>query len=104
MLQGKQGVIFNGKKYLFSDKSIGSFVYIKDSAGKNENAQHHQMLSPSFVTLGHELGHSARMRGGGTTMGIDTIMEEDTGLSTDHARDIWQNSEELLNIKGFENR
>lgn len=103
-VEGKKGVILNGKKYLFNrDKAVGAFVTAVDGASQNENAAHHQIITPRFITLGHELGHAAHFRAGGTALVNAQIMQELTGQNPDVLQDVWQNSEELLTIQGWEN-
>jgi hypothetical protein len=111
LLQNKIGVILNGKKYEFNKAvSVGSFVTAHEGASKNESAVHHQIMTPGWLTMGHELGHAAHMRGGGTNM-IDTanspgnpgIMETLTRDNAEKLNAKWQNGEEFLTIHNWEN-
>lgn len=106
ILSGAKGVILSGKKYTFNtDKEthVGAFVTAKEGESKSESANHHQILTPGWVTLGHELGHAVHFRGGGTNMENPQIMQDLTGKSRPELNQIWQNSEELLTIQGWEN-
>jgi hypothetical protein len=103
-VSGKLGVILNGQKYLFNrGQGVGAFVSVHDGASRNENAAHHQIATPRHVTLGHELGHAAHMRAGGTAMVNEGIMQQLGGAHAEKLTDTWQNSEELLTIQGWEN-
>lgn len=111
LLQKKKGVLVGGKKYEFNEKMrIGSYVTANEGESENESALHHQIMTPGWVTMGHELGHSAHMRAGGTTM-IDTgmgsqgagIMESVSGENPEQLNAFWQNAEEFFTIKGWEN-
>ncbi len=106
ILSGAKGVILSGKKYTFntvSEKRVGAFVTAKEGESKSEGTNHNQILTPSWVTLGHELGHAVHFRGGGTNMENPQIMQDLTGKSRPELNQIWQNSEELLTIQGWEN-
>lgn len=104
ILQGKKGIIFNNKKYLFSNTSTGAMVSVFEKESTSETEEHHQVFTPGFVTLGHELGHAMHMRGGGTNLNQNPeVMEGLTGQSPDRANAIWQNTEEELTIQGIEN-
>lgn len=105
VLQGKKGFIYNGKKYLFDKaKGVGSLVTAKSGVSRNENALHNQILTPGFITLGHELGHSVHMRGGAASLNQTEMLPLDTsGRSMENLKDVWQNTEELFTISNFEN-
>ncbi|HEX2614506.1 MAG TPA: hypothetical protein VHL10_03370, partial [Nitrososphaera sp.] len=104
LVEGAEGAILHGKKYKFrKEASVGAFVTAREGESKNESAAHHQILTPGWVTMGHELGHAAHMRGGATTMATPTIMQDITGRGEEELNATWQNSEELVTIRGWEN-
>lgn len=83
--------------------ATGSLVRITDPAsavkvGTNDN----EVLSPEFVTVGHELGHAARMLRGQTTSSTMRVGEHGVRGMADEQ--LWSSAEELLNITGVENR
>jgi len=105
LVSGKHGVILNNNKYMFG-AGTGSFVRSvpgNEAIPYNDNL--HEIVRPGFVTLGHELGHSAHMRGGGTT--LNAFQQEFgtalSGKTVEETRLLWDNSEELINIKNWEN-
>ena len=111
LLKRKKGVILGNKKYEFNKKeSVGAFVTAHEGASKNESAIHHQIMTPGWLTMGHELGHAAHMRGGGTHM-MDTaqspdnpgMMETLTGENPEKLNSKWQNAEEYQTINNWEN-
>jgi hypothetical protein len=104
LIQGKKGVFLGGKKYEFNKgTSVGAFVTAHEGESKNESAAHNQIMTPGWVTMGHELGHAAHMKGGGTTMLGASIMESLTGHDPEKLNTKWQNSEEFLTINNWEN-
>jgi hypothetical protein len=111
LLQNKKGVILNGKKYEFNKSvSVGAFVTAHEGASKNESATHHQIMTPGWLTMGHELGHAVHMRGGSTNMmdmanspGKPGIMENITGENAEKLNASWQNGEEFMTINNWEN-
>ena len=60
-----------------------------------------QILMPDFITLGHELGHAQRILRGASLHGEDMA---DMGVDDEVDQILWNNPEELVNIKGVENR
>ena len=104
LMEGKKGVFLGGKKYEFNKgTSVGAFVTAHEGESKNESAVHNQIMTPGWVTMGHELGHAAHMKGGGTTMLGASIMENLTGDDPEKLNTKWQNSEEYLTINNWEN-
>ncbi|MBN1286526.1 MAG: hypothetical protein JXB47_14095 [Anaerolineae bacterium] len=98
-----KGVIFNKKKYTFN-KGIGSFVKIAEGEASLAGTTKHQTLTPSFVTLAHELGHAANIRGGAATPEIKHgEFFALGGLSSQEGKEMWSEPEELLNITNIEN-
>lgn len=108
----KRGYILNGKKYTFG---TGSGAYVttvppragdehSDTAGLNGT----QIPTPTFITLGHELGHAVNIRAGAVTR-LDTDLMtslcqlQDPTLTAQDVTDNWSNSEEYLVINNIEN-
>jgi hypothetical protein len=108
VLTGKRGVVLNGNKYLFS-QGTGAFVKtVADTRpGVGQNVE--QIVKAGFVTLGHELGHAAHMRGGATTLPEPAVderaefMNAFSGRTPADTKLFWDNSEEFLNIMNTEN-
>ncbi|MCU0464577.1 MAG: hypothetical protein MUF38_08390 [Anaerolineae bacterium] len=97
---GKKGFTYNGRKYKFNNKSRGAFVTNPQGNAIHPGKGHgNQILTPSWVTMGHELGHAANMRTGATTLKTNELM----GLSGPGNNEHWDNPEELLNIENVEN-
>lgn len=101
LMGGKKGFVYNGKKYTFNEKRTGAFVTnVKDASLHPGKGTGNQILSPTWVTLAHELGHAANMRGGGTTLKANEL----SGLGgSGPEAEKWDNPEELLNIENIEN-
>jgi hypothetical protein len=101
LMGGKKGFVYNDKKYTFNANRTGAFVTnVKDSSLHPAKGTGNQILSPTWVTLAHELGHAANMRGGGTTLKAHELASlGGTGPEAEK----WDNPEELLNIENIEN-
>lgn len=104
---GLSGFTHGGKKYTFNQRGTGAFVTsipgVSVQPGKGAG---NEILSPGWVTLGHELGHAANMRAGSSTMGMKSFFDHPlvTGLAGGvQAGKKWDNAEELLNIENVEN-
>ncbi len=101
MMGGKKGFTYNGKKYKFNKQRTGAFVTnVADSSIHPAKGTGNQIQSPTWVTLGHELGHAANMRGGATTLKANEL--SGLGGKGDEAEK-WDNPEELINIENIEN-
>jgi len=97
---GKKGFTHGAQKYKFGKKTTGAFVTNPENNSIHPGKGHgNQILAPSWVTMGHELGHAANMRTGATTMKTNALMGLAGGGNNDH----WDNPEELLNIENVEN-
>jgi hypothetical protein len=107
VLGGGRGYTHGTKKYEFTKPGTGSFVTSFPQMSLMGGVhQRNQILDPSWVTLGHELGHSANMKAGGTQLKqlahVDAPLV--TGLGGGAVENKkWSNAEELLNIRNVEN-
>jgi hypothetical protein len=105
ILDGKTGVIMGGQKYAFGAGS-GAIVKIIDSHDDKKMAGEdnaNEVIDPSFVTLGHELGHAMKMRAGALAQGSSTTSMFEVLEPDANERRLWDNAEELINIQGIEN-
>jgi hypothetical protein len=100
---GKKGFSHKGKKYTYNTKGTGAFVTsFADKSIHPGKDSGNQILSPSWVTTGHELGHAANMKAGSSTIKTTgALMTSLAGGGKDS--DNWDNTEELLNIENVEN-
>lgn len=109
MLEGEKGVNHNGVSYTFG-KGSGSLVKIaKEDGNSLTDEQLNQILTPSYITLGHELGHAMRNRGGGSFAGtgletIDKFFAEEEGVADEDTRSLWTDAEEVVNITTSEKK
>lgn len=101
MMSGKKGFVYNKRKYKFNKNRTGAFVTnVEHSSLHPAKGTGNQIQSPTWVTLAHELGHAANMRGGGTTLKATELSSlGGTGAEAEK----WDNPEELLNIENIEN-
>ncbi|MFB9756140.1 M91 family zinc metallopeptidase [Paenibacillus hodogayensis] len=92
---------FDGEIYQ-TGQGTGSFVRIHGEGMKTLVGENNQeVVTPEFVTLGHELGHASRFLKGMTPdrfVGVDQFGVE--GMAD---RQLWHNAEEYLNINAVEN-
>ncbi|TMV48740.1 hypothetical protein FE783_16975 [Paenibacillus mesophilus] len=92
---------FNGKVYK-TGQSTGSLVRINDDGMKKLVGQGNQeIVTPEFVTVGHELGHASRFMKGmvpDSFVGVDQF-----GVGGKADQMLWHNAEEYLNINSVEN-
>lgn len=100
---GKKGFTHKDKQYDFNDKGTGAFVTsFGDKSIHPSKGTGNEILTPAWVTMGHELGHAVNMRAGATTLKTKgTLMDSLTGNAKNS--DEWDNTEELLNIENVEN-
>jgi len=104
---GKKGFTNQNTRYDFNKRRAGAFVTsFPGEATIPAKDTDHEILTPGWVTLGHELGHAANMRTGATT--IESKVAINGELLNDLAGGIeegkkWDNAEELLNIENVEN-
>lgn len=108
LLEGKKGVNYKGVSYTFG-RGSGSLVKIVEEDKPLTDKDLNQILTPSYITLGHELGHAMRNRGGASfaNAGVSTsnkLMTEEEGSDDDDARALWTDEEEVLNITTSEKR
>jgi hypothetical protein len=109
MMAGRPGVNHKGVSYTFG-KGGGSLVKIVEEGGESlVDKQLNQILTPSYLTLGHELGHAVRNRGGASfahagTETFDKLQLEEEGEKSAQAGALWTSSEEIINITSSENR
>jgi hypothetical protein len=98
---GKSGFMYNDRKFKFNSSRTGAFVTNVETPSMHPaKGTGHQILSPTWVTLGHELGHVVNMRGGATTLKANELSSlGGTGAEAEK----WDNPEELLNIENIEN-
>jgi hypothetical protein len=103
------GVIIAGKKYAFNQGTgarVNHIVEHKDSENRVMTKQGNawrEGLSPTSVTLGHELGHAIRNRLGASLSGQSQFLNL-TGVPAEK-QSFWSNNdEELLNITQVENK
>jgi hypothetical protein len=105
---GLSGFTHGGKKYEFSGQGTGAFVTsFPGQAVHPGRAPGNEILTPGWVTLGHELGHAANMRAGAATKSKKAHFDDPlvTGLAGGAAAGKkWDDAEELLNIENIENR
>ncbi|HVB97313.1 MAG TPA: M91 family zinc metallopeptidase, partial [Chloroflexota bacterium] len=109
VLNEKKGVVYQGKKYEFGE-GTGAFVHVDTNGGPSSltgsPGQDSEIISPRFITLAHELGHSANQRAGAGTAGAmgryDDLFTM-SGNATDVAKTDWDDPEEMLNILNVEN-
>lgn len=104
VLQGRRGVRLNGKKYLFGEGS-GAYIKMDQYEAKHRMVGEHQnqILTPEFVTLGHELGHAMKMRAGAMAPTKDSTVFG--ALEGDEMEQrLWDNAEEIININGIDNK
>lgn len=90
-----------GKIYK-TGQSTGSLVRINNDGMKTMVGERNQeIMTPEFVTVGHELGHASRFMKGMTPdalIGVDQF-----GVKGKADQALWHNSEEFLNIGSVEN-
>lgn len=100
---GQQGFTHGGKKHTFNTRGTGAFVTsYPGQAIHPAKGTGNEILTPGWVTLGHELGHAANFRAGATTLkGSSALVDSLTGVAG--SSDEWDNPEELLNIENVEN-
>lgn len=109
---GKKGVTLGGKKFAFNKGSGSRVGYIaehRDSENRvvthAKNGDWREGLSPTSVTLGHELGHALRnRRGANVDSAFTPKLLSHVGVDPDeHGQ--WSNTdEELVNIRQVENK
>lgn len=105
VLGGGRGVVRGGQREEFGE-GVGSFVTSFPGAGLNVNKETKEILTPSWVTLGHELGHSAHMKAGASNLHDKSAAPSDTFKQLaggEEETKKWDNLEELLVIKNIEN-
>ena len=108
VLGGKEGISHNSQQYAFG-KGSGAYVKMSGATGNDgfhmSGKQNNEVLRPKWVTMAHELGHAAKMRGGamaGSAMGGKDLFEAvEPNAST---RGLWTNPEEWINISHIENK
>lgn len=102
---GKRGFVHGNAKYDFAP-GTGSFVTSNPGEALNGNAAGNEIHTPGWVTLGHELGHSANMKAGATTIshkaGLSDLANGLAGGEQESEK--WDNSEEQLVIENVENK
>lgn len=109
IMAGLPGVNYKGKSYTFR-KGSGSLVKItKDEGRPDVNANLQQAVTPGFITLGHELGHAMRNKGGASFQNLGTedyegLLQTEEGAKDDDSKSLWTNAEELVNINTVENK
>ncbi len=106
VMRGGRGYTHAGMKYEFTT-GTGSFVasFPGQALMGRKDAQN-EILNPSWVTLGHELGHAANMKAGAaqlrrTAVGGQGLLADLAGGAD--AAQKWDNVEEFLNITNIEN-
>lgn len=67
-----------------------------------------EIITPSFITLAHELGHAVNIRGGAVTRNHPELMvalcrTDDPSLTDQDIEDRWSNGEEYFTISNIEN-
>ena len=104
---GLSGFTVGAKKYEFNTKGTGAFVTsfpgISVLPAKGTG---HELMTPGWVTLGHELGHVVNMRAGATTVTKKSHFDDPLVTALAGGKDKakkWDNAEELLNIENIEN-
>lgn len=86
---------------------VGSFVTSYSGHATNVDKDDHEVLTPGWVTLGHELGHSTNMKAGATTL-TDKANDKPSELFKSQAKgkggaEIYDNAEEFFVIENVEN-
>jgi hypothetical protein len=86
----------------------GSFVKLSEAHGADAGLHlggrgGEAVLNPGHVTLGHELGHAAKMRAGALVPAADRDVFPAFGVDSEPEQQLWTNPEELANIEGVEN-
>lgn len=106
--EGKRGIVYANQKYAFGE-GTGAFVRIVSDGNAGVRAgvpgSDHEIIAPRFITLAHELGHSANQRAGAGVAGGLRVAEL-LGLgadSTEKNKVRWDDPEEMLNITNVEN-
>lgn len=109
IMKGKtKGVTWGGKRYRFGGGQ-GSYVRIQESTGHNVDKDLNQIVTPGFVSLGHELGHALRILRGGSITSPDLYSKHARQFGLDESLDsldksVWSDLEEFVNINEVENR
>lgn len=105
-----KGIKVGGTKYAFNQGTGSRVGYVaehRDSENRvvtrGVGGAWREGLSPTSVTLGHELGHAVRNRRGANTSGTQELLTR-TAVHADE-RGQWSNDdEELVNIRQVENK
>jgi hypothetical protein len=100
----------DGTRYRFGPGTGSLVSYIKehkDSENRVLATTKREGLSPTFIALGHELGHALRLRRGASVSGGAApggFLEKSHGVTSTRKKGLWTEPEELLNIKLVENK
>jgi hypothetical protein len=102
-----KGLTLGGTKYRFN-QGQGSYVRMQADATPKMDAQGNEIVTPGFVTLGHELGHALRILHGGSVVAGAFYTEHANVVGLDRAAEsqdmkLWSNLEEYVNITQTEN-
>ncbi|MDB5674274.1 MAG: hypothetical protein JWM65_1256 [Sphingomonas bacterium] len=104
------GVKLGGKKYAFNQGTGSRVDYISDHRDSENRVvtrgvggAWREGLSPTSVTLGHEIGHAVRNRQGANIDG-GRDLQALTGIPQDERGQWSDNDEELVNIRQVENK
>lgn len=111
-LQGLDRDYFKvGDKYFQRGTRQGSLVRItRPESGPlvgatNVAHQYREVVTPNFVTIGHELGHARRIAKGLALPPSTHLPPEQIGMPADQTTaDMWTRAEELVNISSDENQ
>ncbi len=105
---GQRGGVYNGQQYAFG-QGTGAFVRVLDHGGDNAvpgiAGVDNEIIMPRYVTLAHELGHSANQKAGAGSagsMGFEALFAL-AGIPLEEAKNRWDDPEEMLNILNVEN-
>ncbi|WP_235297076.1 eCIS core domain-containing protein [Portibacter marinus] len=84
----------------------GAVVFVEgENVIGHPSAQYHELFTPSFVTLAHELGHSVNQKAGASPIDqgnvLNTLSQNDHPVMTNTF--LWSDPEEYININNVEN-